>query len=143
MTKLVSRREVLKDVGSAGAGLLLGAHVVAAQDAALRIAGVPVEITVSSVSANTARISVVPLENGQPKPIPYDGSLVQQTWSPPAARLTTLARAQTVRCGDLVVKLSPEPLTIRIESKDGRLVQELRLDPQTGAMNFTIGDKPV
>src|SRR5437764_9217171 len=112
MTKLVSRREVLKDVGSAGASLLLSANVVSTQDAVLRIAGQPVEITVSSVSANTARISIVPLENGKPKPIPYDGSLVQQTWSPPAARLMTLARPQTVHCGEMVVKLSPEPLTI-------------------------------
>lgn len=143
MTKLVSRREVLKDVGSAGAGLLLGAHAVSAQDAAIRINGQPVEIAVSSVSPQTARISVVLLENGKPKPISYDGSLVQPTWSPPAARITTLARAQTVRCGDLVVKLSPEPLTIRIEAKDGRLVQQLRLDPPTGAMNFALGDKPV
>ena len=143
MSRLVSRREVLKDVGAAGTGLLLGAHVVSAQDAALRINGQPVEIAVSSVSAQTARITIVALENGKPKPIQYDGSLVQQTWSPPVARITTLARAQTVRCGDLVVKLSPEPLTIRIEAKDGRLVQQLRLDPQTGAMNFALGDKPV
>ena len=143
MTKLVSRREVLKDVGSAGAGLLLGANVVSAQDAALRVAGQPVEITVSSVSPNTVRISIAPLENGKPKPIPYDGSLVKETWSPPVARITTLTRAQTVRCGDLVVKLSPEPLTMRIEAKDGRMVQELRPDPQTGVVTFPLGDKPV
>jgi hypothetical protein len=143
MAKIVSRREVLKGVGSAGAGALLGAHSISAQDAALRLAGQPVEIAVSSVSAQTARISIAALENGKPKPLPHDGSLVQQNWPPPVARLTTLARAQSLRCGELVVKLSPKPLTIRVEAKDGRLVQQLRLDEQTGALNFLLGDKPV
>lgn len=139
----IPRREVLKRFGSAGAGVLLGSQTIAAQDATLRIAGRPVEITLSSVSPRTVRLSVVPVENGKPQAIPYDGSLVQQTWSKPSARLTTLARAQSVRCGDLVVKLSPQPLVIRVEAKDGRLVQQLRLDEQTGVMNFLLGDKPV
>src|SRR5205807_6581160 len=34
-------------------------------------------------------------------------------------------------------------LTIRVEAKDGRLVQQLRIDQQTGAMSFSLGDKPV
>jgi len=143
MTKLVSRREVLKDVGSAGVGLLLGVHIISAQESAIRVAGQPVEIAISPVSANTVRLSVVALENGKPKPIPYDGSLVQHEWSRAAARVTTLSSPRTVRCGDLTVKLSPEPLTIRVEAKDGRLVQQLRLDQQTGAMSFSLGDKPV
>src|SRR2546423_14829531 len=101
MTKLVSRREILKDVGSAGVGLLLGPQIIPAQEAAISVAGQPVEIVISPVSASTMRLSVVALENGKPKPIPYDGSLVQQTWSPPVARLTILRSAQAVRCGDL------------------------------------------
>jgi alpha-glucosidase/alpha-D-xyloside xylohydrolase len=143
MTKLVSRREVLKSVGSAGAGALLGVQVISAQDTAIRVAGQIVEINISSVSPQTARISIVPIENGKPRPMPDDGSLVRQAWGPPAARLTTLARPQSVRCGDLVVKLSPNPLTLRIEAKDGRLVQQLRPDEQTGTLNFLLGDKPV
>jgi alpha-glucosidase/alpha-D-xyloside xylohydrolase len=143
MTKFVSRRDVLKGLGSAGAGVIVGGHTLLAQDATIRVAGRPVEIAVSPVSAQTVRVSVVPIENGRPQPIPDDGSLVQQTWRPPSVRLTTLPRARSVRCGDLIVKLSPQPLTIRVEAKDGRLVQQLRPDEQSGALNFLLGDKPV
>ena len=139
----IPRREALKRFGSASAGALISSRTLVAQDTPIRITGRPVEISVSSVSAHTVRISVIPLENGKPQPIPHDGSLVRQTWSPPSGRWTTLARAQSVRCGDLLVKLSPQPLTLRIEGSDGRLVQQLRLDEESGAMNFMLGDKPV
>jgi len=143
MNEKLSRRQALKSIGSAGVVALLDAPSLAAQNATIHIAGQPVEITVSSVSAETVRLSVTPIVNGQPQPLPHDGSLTQRTWSPPVARLTTLARARQVRCGNLVVKLTPDPLTIRVEAKDGRLVQQLRLDQQTGVFSFLLGDKPV
>jgi alpha-glucosidase/alpha-D-xyloside xylohydrolase len=101
-----------------------------------------VEIAVSRVSAVTVRLSVTPIVNGRPQPLPHDGSLTRRTWSPPTARITSLTRARRVRCGDLVVKLTPDPLTIRVEALDGRLVQQLRPDLQTGALNFMLDDKP-
>jgi hypothetical protein len=143
MTKRVSRRELLKRFGTAGAGAVMGAGVVSGQSEAIRVAGKAVEITLNSVSPRTVRISVVAVENGKPQAIPYDGSLVQQIFGMPCARLTTLSRPRSVRCGDLVVKLSCKPLVIRVEAKDGRLVQQLRLDEQNGGMNFLLGDKPV
>jgi alpha-glucosidase/alpha-D-xyloside xylohydrolase len=144
MTKSISRRDALKNLGSAGAGALLNSpQALLEQNAAIRVAGRSVEIAVTSVSAQTARLSVAPIENGKPQPIPQDGSLVAQTWPKPVARLTTLARERSVRCGALRVKLSPEPLTIRVETADGQLVQQLRLDQQTGALTFLVGDKPI
>ena len=144
MTKPISRRDALKRFSSAGAGVLLHSPLVPpAQNAALRLAGKEVEITITTISAQTVRLTIAALENGKPLPLPSDGSLAPQSWPTPAARLTALPRERTVRCGDLRVKLMPEPLTIRIETKDGRLVQELRPDVQTGALTFTLGDKPV
>jgi alpha-glucosidase/alpha-D-xyloside xylohydrolase len=142
MNEKLSRRKALKGIGSAGVVALLDAQSLTAQEAAIRIAGQPVEIVVAPVSAVTVRLSVTPVVDGQPQTLPHDGSLAQRTWSPPAARITSLARARQVRCGDLVVKLTPDPLTIRVEAKDGRLVQQLRPDPQTGALNFMLDDKP-
>jgi alpha-glucosidase (family GH31 glycosyl hydrolase) len=143
MDNPISRREALKSISSAGAGALLASPAFSQKDDTIRIAGQPVEIAVAQVSAHTLRLSVAPIENGKPKPIPYDGALVQQTWSPPVARITKLARDRSVRCGDLLVKLAPEPLTIRVEAADGRLVNQLRLDQQTGALSFLFGDKPL
>src|SRR5262247_578748 len=142
MNEKLSRRKALKGIGSAGVVALLDAQSLTAQEAAIRIAGQPVEIAVAPVSAVTVRLSVTPIVDGKSQPLPHDGSLAQRTWSSPAARITSLARARQARCGDLVVKLTPDPLTLRVAAKDGRLVQQLRPDPQTGALNFMLDDKP-
>lgn len=138
----VTRREVLKGVGATAAGMLLGARGSRAQEE-LRILGRPVELVVSPVSARTVRLSVVPLEADRPAPIPQDGSLVRERWGEPALRLRSLRSSQRVPSGDLVVWLSPDPLTIHIETREGRLVQRLQLDPRTGAMSFLQGEGPV
>src|SRR5262245_51005223 len=143
MNKKQSRREAIKSIGCAGVVTLLKPQSLTAQDAAVRIAGQPVEIAISTVSPQTARISLTPIVENKAQPINNDGSLVQQSWSPPVARIRTLAAARTVRCGDLTLKISAEPLTVRIEAKDGRLVQQLRVDSASGSLNFILGDKPV
>jgi alpha-glucosidase/alpha-D-xyloside xylohydrolase len=132
--------------GSAGAAVLIGPAPVPGQNTEIRIGEQPVEIAVTPVSPVTVRISVVPLVTGMPKPIQNDGSLVRQSWARPGARFRSLPGPQSVRCGDLVVKLSLSPLTIVVEASDGRpnkSVQQLRFDQQTGAMSFRIGDKPL
>ena len=68
---------MLRTVGCAGAGGLMGVRAASAQNTAIHVAGRTVEIAVAPVSAHTVRISVVPIENGKLQPIPYDGSLVQ------------------------------------------------------------------
>src|SRR2546423_10477303 len=98
MTKPISRREALKSFGAVGAGALLSSRMTLAQDATIRVAGRSVEIALTSVSPQTVRLSIVPIENGKPQPIPLDGSLIAQTWPKPVARLTTLVREQSVRC---------------------------------------------
>lgn len=123
--------------------LLAGTAANAIAQDQVTIAGQAVEITIAPASALTVRISVQPLTNGRAAPIPSDGSLAQATWEPPAARIRSLAREQSVRSGELTVKLSPDPLTIEILGKDGRQVQRLRIDRGTGAVEFLIGGQPV
>jgi alpha-glucosidase/alpha-D-xyloside xylohydrolase len=41
------------------------------------------------------------------------------------------------------VRLLASPLTIRVEAKDGRLVQELKPDAATGNVSFQVGDGPL
>ncbi|MDQ2922013.1 MAG: hypothetical protein M3R52_10440, partial [Acidobacteriota bacterium] len=120
MSGLISRREVLGCIVSAGTAALLDTRKVSAQTAAIVIADRPIEVAVASVSSHTVRISMVAIESAHPKPIPYDGSLVQQTWAPPRARLRTLARREGVRLGNLMIRIEPDPLSITIEEKDGR-----------------------
>ena len=88
-------------------------------------------------------MSVTPVQEGRPQPIPGDGSLVRLDWGEPVVRVTSLAEPRTVECGDARVTISGSPLTIRIEAKDGRLVQRLRVDAETGRLGFDLGDGPV
>src|SRR5213593_4720415 len=124
MSKL-SRRDVLTGFGLAGVGALLDAKLVSASDVPIRIGERSAEIAIREVSSSTIRISIVPLENGQPTSIESDGSLVQPFLPPPKVRFATRSSAQTVRCGDVVVKLTFDPLVIHIEAKDGSQVQQL------------------
>ena len=146
MSKPISRRHALKRLSSASAGVLTYSSLTGResnQDSAIHVAGQQVEIAVTTVSARTVRISVLALENGKPQPIPTEGSLVEQVWPKPVARVSTLPRELTIRSGDLQVRLLPGPLTVRIEGRDGRLVQQLKLDQQTGVLSFATGSEPV
>jgi alpha-glucosidase (family GH31 glycosyl hydrolase) len=143
MKKTLSRREALKSVATAGAGALLGPALAIPQDGSIQVAGRPVEVTITAASQQTVRITLQPIENGQPRPIPETGSLVKENWGQPAARLRTLFGSRNVKCGDLTVKVAANPLTIRVEAKGGRLIQELKPDATTGNVSFPAGGSPL
>jgi hypothetical protein len=112
----LSRREILKGAGAAGAAALLGARPGTGTGA--RAAGRPFQAAVASVSAQTVRIRLSPLEDGSAVPIPHDGALVQESWGAPLAGWSALTGAERVRAGELTVELTPEPLTVRILGDD-------------------------
>src|SRR3954454_22970223 len=124
MSKPISRRIVLRGLGTAS---LLAARAEAAEAEPLAIAGMAVEVSVTPIGPSVVRITVAPIEDGRPRPIPADGSLVRLDWGEPALRLTSLPEPRAIACGDSRVTVSGSPLTIRIEAKDGRLVQRLRV----------------
>ena len=110
MKKPFTRREALKSVATAGASALLSPGLAVSQDGSIQVAGRPVEIALTAASAQTVRITVQAIENGQLQPIPSYGALVKENWGQPAARFRTLFGSRNVKCGDLTVKLSASPL---------------------------------
>ena len=119
-----TRREALKQFGAAGASLAF-AGVIRGQSGDIVIAEKPVEIVVSSVSPTTVRITVLPIVGGQPSPLPVDGALVQPEWGAALARARAGTRLQSVRAGNLTVRLTEAvPPTLDVE-ENGRLVQRL------------------
>lgn len=66
----ISRRTVLKGLGSAGAIPLRSSSTVVVDDPPLRVAGRPVEVTVTPIGLRIIRVSVIPMEDGRPAPIP-------------------------------------------------------------------------
>jgi alpha-glucosidase len=139
--KKMTRREALKNTAAAGAMLMPVAGI--AQDAEIKIAGRAVELALTAVAPEMVRITAQPIENGQPLPIPSDGALIKDDWGKPVVKLRTLGAPRTVKCGDLAVSLSNTPLTIRVDDKGGRLVQELKCDSAGPEISFQIGDAPV
>ncbi len=143
MHRPLTRRETFKTVAKAGAGALLSQAIAAAQEIPIQIAGQPVEIALTPVSAETVRITIQPIENGELQPIPSDGALVKEDWGQPVARVRTLPDSRKIECGELIVNLSTSPLAIRVEARGGRFVQELKSDATTGNLSFQIGDGPL
>ena len=134
---------MLKNVASAASSTLLVRGVAFSEETPIQIAGRPVEIALTPVSPETVRITIQPIENDQAQPVLIDGALVKEDWGQPVARLRTLANSRIVKCGDLRVKLSGNPLAIRVEAKGGHFVQELTSDANTGNLNFHIGESPL
>jgi alpha-glucosidase (family GH31 glycosyl hydrolase) len=127
------RRQALIDIGSAGAGLLLGPMV--------KWRSPDLQVAAAAVSASTLRVSVLGAATPETPPIPLDGALVEPTWSPEVH----LARAgsRTVAVGTFRVHVEGEPLRIRVARPDGRQLQDLAIDRASGALSFARGDGPL
>ena len=152
MGSRISRRELLKRIGAAGAAA--GSFARPASSAqttgqpSIVIAGQPIEVVITPASALTTRISLLP-DGAQP--VPSDGSLVERPWPAPAARLTRLGGPRTVASGQLSVEVAwsrrdgattAEALSLRVQAGNG-LIQDLRVDQETAAVTFSTGDGPL
>src|SRR6516165_5339563 len=130
MGSRISRRELLKRIGAAGAAA--GSFARPASSAqttgqpSIVIAGQPIEVVITPASALTTRISLLP-DGAQP--VPSDGSLVERPWPAPAARLTRLGGPRTVASGQLSVVVA------RSEHQASARGEALSLRVQTGSGN--------
>ncbi len=146
MNKQPDRRQILKGAAATCAALLLPARTEATEQA-LRIAGQSVEIQIAPVSQHTARLTILPLtnslEHGRAMTVGGDGSLVQTSWGAAILKLRTSSAVRTVKTGNLIVKLSCDPVAFSIETLRGAVVQRLTVDRDTGAVSFITGDSPL
>src|SRR5262245_35878234 len=127
MSNRITRREVLKQIGSAGAGVALGGGVIRGQGSDITIGGKAVEIVVTSISPETVRIGVLPLENGTSVAPPDDGGVAE----PNAGKRVGAGGAaafKPVRAGNLVVKFVSSPPAIQVETASGAAVQRFTFD---------------
>jgi alpha-glucosidase (family GH31 glycosyl hydrolase) len=135
----ISRRDAVRELVSAGAGLALGDIVLRGQSAPIVVAGKRVELVVSSISDATARISALPVPGGS---IPADDSLVPSAAGRILARHPS-ARAHTIRAGHLTIRITSAPPTISIDTRDLRPVQRLTLDQSSSEVSFLLGKAPL
>jgi alpha-glucosidase/alpha-D-xyloside xylohydrolase len=133
-----SRRDALKAVISAGTLALIKPASTAIPELLISIASMPVEVGVITVSPHTVRITIQPTHIGKPASLDSDGALVQRARSPHLLQLRTLPGPRRAESGDLTVSVSPHPLTIRVERRNGSLVQELVVAEDSAELSFNI-----
>jgi alpha-glucosidase/alpha-D-xyloside xylohydrolase len=143
MATPLCRRDALKQIGAAGAGFVLAGGKLRGQGAGVTVAGRPVEIAVSSVSAATVRVTVRPLVGGAPAAVPLTGALVQNDFTPAVGRGREAAALARFRAGDLVVRFTATPPTIHVETISGETVQTLVLDEAAPAVSFLLPKGPL
>ncbi len=144
MSEPVSRRDALKQLGAAAAGVGLmrgGSGRASGRD--IVIGGHPSEIAVATVSPATVRITVRPIVDGHSTGVPLTGALVREDLGTRAASGRSVAAVSRVRAGDLVVKFSHDPPTIQVETARGDVVQRLVLDATRPGLSFLLGDGPL
>ncbi len=123
-----SRRDVVKGALVAGATAIIKPVRSEAPDLSLSIASTPIELNVTAVSAHTIRLTILPVRDGTARQVLSDGALVEREWGPALAQIRSLSGVRTLRSGNLTISVSPRPLSIRIETSVGSVVQELTLD---------------
>lgn len=143
MTKPISRRDALKQIGTAGAGIILTRGVIRGQSSDILVAGKPVEIVVSSLSPSTVRIIVMPVADGKAIAVPVDGALASGGEGRALSTVRAPERFKPVRAGNLTVRFTAEPPTLQVETAQGQLVQRLVLDSKTAGMSFQLSQGPL
>jgi alpha-glucosidase/alpha-D-xyloside xylohydrolase len=148
MSSPLSRREALKRIGVAGASVGIptvtrAAHGIADAPAEIVIAGHRVEITVASLSAVTARITIFPLVDGRVEPVPYTGALATDNPGSVHVRARRPSQFARVRAGDLTVRYTANPPTIHVATRAGDVVQRLTFDAAAPGLRFVLGDAPI
>ena len=137
MANQIRRRDALKQLTFAGAGIALSGGVIRGQAKPIVINGKPVEIAVASVSPSTVRVTVIPIEGA---PLADHNALVPAS----AGKLAGRRREafQPVRAGNLTVRYTEGPPTIHVEDKAGP-VQRLEFDAAASTVNFLLPKGPL
>lgn len=130
MSKPIRRREILKLLGTGAAAVAIGESLGFSQNSELKIAGVSARASATAISPHTTRISIVASAGGQNAAVPKDGAVVLH----PSARNSAAEQLKVS---------SPQPLSFVVSSASGKVIQNLRIDPESGALTFLLGDGPV
>jgi len=142
MSEQHSRRQILQGMGAASATFLLERKISPAGPN-LRVAGADVEIQVASVSAHTVRLTVLPITEGKLADVATNGSLVRSSWGMPIIKVREEKGPQTVKSGDLDIRISTDPLMFTIETAKGERIQQFTVDKETGLVSFLTGNSPL
>ena len=142
MNKAFTRREALKTAAGVASSVLLTDGVAFPQPASIQITGQPVQVELIPFSARTVRVIVRSISANNDS-LNADGALVDHPLPSTRTIIRNLEMDRAVACGDLSIKVTRDPLTLQIETKQGRPVQTLKIDASTGEVSFDLGAGPL
>lgn len=133
MSDTFARRDILKWLGVGAASSLAPASL-----AGWGFDRGQLQVFAAPISPLTIRVTLA--ESGvAPLRIPRDGSLVEEIAArDPSAR----TGKERFAFAPLQVHVQEDPLVIQVKAPDGRLVQQLKVNLETGALQFALGDAP-
>jgi alpha-glucosidase (family GH31 glycosyl hydrolase) len=137
-----TRRRALKAMLAASAAMIVPPPLRAKQ-ALLEVLGRAVEIQITAISQNCFCLAIVPIEEAKTPFVPDDDSLVRRQWGQPLTRLRGQVGEQEIENNGLRIRVVPFPLSFTISSSSGRMLQQLELDRETGALSFLTGAGPI
>jgi alpha-glucosidase (family GH31 glycosyl hydrolase) len=143
MDDALTRRDAIRGMVSTGALALIKPASTLAQEPALAASSDQVEISLTTISPRTVRITAQLVKDGQTVPLQSDGALLDEHWGSPFARLRALSGSRILQSGDLRITVSGTPWTLRAEGPAGAMVQELRLDTASSELQFNTGEGPL
>jgi alpha-glucosidase (family GH31 glycosyl hydrolase) len=141
--KQFGRRQALRSVASLGAAWLLSSKEIAAKPKTGTAVDSDLEIRISRLTEFTIRLSVLPIKDGHPSEIPWNGTLAQTSSGSPLAVLRGAFKPRIVSSGNLRVMISQNPLEFLVQTPDGRQVQRFNIDERSGTLLFDTGDSPL
>jgi alpha-glucosidase/alpha-D-xyloside xylohydrolase len=140
MSQQWNRRDVLKGLVAASTAMMISPAEAAAQGE--KSSGEQVEIQITPLSVHTVRLSILPLNKGLAASIPFDGSLIQESWGAPAAQLRTDA-SEKIAVGNFRLKITFGPVIIKVANERGDVIQQFGWDESTGVLSFLNGSSPL
>ena len=146
MSPQLNRREVLKGLAAVSTATVIPlGHAASWIDEPA--AGQQLEIQITPVSAHTFRLSVFSLKDdamasSSVGSVPLDGSLVQERWGTPVAKLHA-GSEQAIAAGNFGLKISFHPVSIIVTNEHGDVIQQLTWDENTGVLSFRSGNSPL
>ena len=116
------------------------AFTLEANAAELRSAGQPAELAIRRAGEHALRVTLKPVSYAQD--FPQGPLLPEKNYPEPVLRLREITTPVQASAGDLRVEVSAEPLTVRVRSNSGTLIQELAFAAD-GNIAFHLDGEPV
>ena len=105
----------------------------------IKVAGQPVELSLSAVTDHMIRITLLPLDaSGKPIALKEDLVLDKRKWPSAGVRITDPKSGAALQSGHLRARVQSSPLAI-VLYKDGKLLQKISFNEHNGEVKFLTG----